>query len=271
MKTMRTIVMLICWLTVMLFQITRAFGECPLDHFIIGCNADGIAGNEDDDKLFVSCKQKYRHTGSTEYEQWYYPLRESIFSQYRYRIGEPGFDAFQADNPQANYTYDPNRALAGIPDTDYRILVECIAISDSLRAVHKEYPQFTIDAVGQWFNHSEIHHLRGDSHMHFSYQAQDGESLQWITYRLYDALDDGHSYEVSEPFTIVFNNSPLPGDLVIDGFVDYYDLAELSRYWLSDNASRRNDYYERADVNRSGHVDSGDLAILAQHWLDMLE
>jgi hypothetical protein len=51
------------------------YAECPLDHFIIGVNEDGVEGNEDDCKLFVDCSQKYRNTGSTSYKKWYYPNR----------------------------------------------------------------------------------------------------------------------------------------------------------------------------------------------------
>jgi hypothetical protein len=240
--------------------------ECPLDHFIIGCNRDGIEDTADDNQLFVDCLQKYRHSGLTEYANWFYPLSESIFTGYRFRIGEPGFDAFQDANPSAAYTYDPNRALAGAPNVDYNIIVECIDMSVGLRAVHKDYPQFTIDAVGQSFSHSYIYSLRGDGHMHMSYQALDGENLHWITFILYDALDDGVQYEPSEPITIVFNVEPLAGDLAVNGVVNGADLMELGRYWLSTDAGRHNDYYERADVNRDGLVNFCDFAIMASNW-----
>ncbi|MBM4025421.1 MAG: hypothetical protein FJ280_08430, partial [Planctomycetes bacterium] len=164
-----------------------AGADCPLDHFIIGRNRDGIAGTADDYTLFVDCRQKYRDSGPTPYSNWFYPLQKSFFPSYPYRIGEPGFDVFQAVNPRAGETYDPNRSPPGLPDLDYRITVECLVLSPGLRAVHKDYPQFTIDAVGQSFSHSGIHSLRGDSHVHMSYQATDGRNLQWITLRVYDA------------------------------------------------------------------------------------
>jgi len=240
--------------------------ECPLDHFIIGCNRDGVFGTADDRKLFVDCSQKYRDSGATEYAHWFYPLMKSIFPSYGYRIGEPGFDAFQRTDPSARYTYDPNRALAGVPETDYAIVVECVALSDGLRAVHKEYPQFTIAAPGESFSHSYLHSLRRDGHMHMSYQAVDGESLHWITFRLYDELDDGDPYEPSEPFTAAFNIEPVAGDLLVDGAVDVADLGELAFYWLAPEGARRNDYWERADANRDGFVDFMDFALLAANW-----
>ncbi len=239
---------------------------CPLDHFLIGCNRDGIEGTEDDRTLFVDSVQKYRHSGETEYANWFYPLQKSIFPSYSYRIGEPGFDLFQALYPGEILTYDPNRSPQGHPDLDYRVVVECVALSAGLRAVHKDYPQFTIDAAGQSFDHSYIHNLRGDSHIHMSYQATDGEGLHWITFRVRDSLEDGDLLEPSEPFTIAFIAAPLEGDLAVDGVVDTMDLIEFSRYWLRPGSSRHNDYWERADSNRDGHVDLSDFARLAANW-----
>jgi hypothetical protein len=240
--------------------------ECPLDHFIIGCNHDGIEGTADDRTLFLDSGQKYRNSGQTPYGNWFYPLQESIFAGYRYRIGEPGFDMFQAVNPGASITYDPNRSLAGEPDLDYRITIECVALSPGLRAVHKDYPQFTLDAAGQTFDHSAIHSLRGDSHIHMSYQATSGANLQWISFQIFDNLQDGEQYEPSEPVTLVFNVEPLPGDLVVDGKVGPADLAQLGRYWLSPESSRRNDFCERADTNRDGFVNMIDFARMAANW-----
>jgi len=253
--------------TVFILILARLGGaDCPLDHLVIGCNRDGVEGTDDDRKLFVDCSQKYRDSGEAEYANWFYPLRQSIFLSYGHRIGEPGFDAFQRINAGARTTYDPNRALVGEPDLDYRVIVDCIALSPGLRAVHKEYPQFTIDEVGQGFSHSEIHRLRGDGHMHLSYQAVDGEDLHWITYRLRDALDDGDTYELSEPFTVIFNVEPAPGDLAVDGLVDLTDLVELAHYWLHADASRDNDYRERADANRDGLINFHDFALAASQW-----
>jgi len=245
-----------------------ARAECPLDHFIIGCNRDGVEGTPDDKALFVDSWQKYRDSDETQYANWFYPLQKSIFTSYSYRIGEPGFDAFQAVKPSASYTYDPNRSLAGDPDVDYCVTIACVALSAGLRAVHKDYPQFTIDAVGQTFDHSYIHNLRGDSHIHMSYQATDGESLHWITFRVFDSLEDADQYEPSEPFTIVFNVEPPAGDLVVDGVVNLVDLAEMSCRWLSSESSRHNDFCERADTNRDGVVNLLDFAPMAANWSD---
>lgn len=240
--------------------------DCPLDHFLVGCNRDGIEGTADDRTLFLDCRQKYRNTGQTAYNDWFYPLQESIFASYRYRIGEPGFDLFQAVDPGAGMTYEPNFAPAGEPEVDYRFMIECVDLSPGLRAVHKDYPQFTLDAAGQSFDHSEIHRLRGDSHIHMSYQATSGTTLRWITFRVFDDLDDGDQYEPSEPITIVFNVAPLPGDLVVDGTVGPADLARLSRCWLRPGSSRDNDYWERADTDRDGVVNMVDFARLAASW-----
>ncbi len=252
---------IIIFLSVVTVQVCA---ECPLDHFIIGINEDGISDTDDDNKLFVDCRQKYRSSGTPSYANWYYPLSASIFSDYKWRIGEPGFDGFQGTNPNAIYTYDLNRCPVGTPNMDYRIMIECVSISSGFRAVHKDYPQFTINQIGQSFNHSEIHALRGDPHMHMSFQAVDGTSLFWITWQMYDAMGQ---YEPSEPFTLVFNTEPLAGDLVVDGTVDIYDLAELSYYWLRNEGSINNDYHERADSNRDGNVNFLDFAVFASNWL----
>jgi hypothetical protein len=243
-----------------------AGADCPLDHLIIGCNRDGIARTPDDRTLFVDCRQKYRASSAIPYANWFYPLQRSIFPTYPYRIGEPGFDVFQAVNPRAGDTYDPNRSLAGLPDVDYRIRVECLALSPGLRAVHKDYPPFTLDAAGQSFSHSGIHSLRGDSHVHMSYQATEGQDLQWITLRVHDDCDDGDRYDPSEPFTIVFNTAPRAGDLAVDGRIDFLDLHRLSHHWLAPDSTRHNDYWERADANRDGRVDLIDFALLAANW-----
>ncbi len=250
------------------------FADCPLDHLIIGCNRDGIMGTDDDMKLFFDCRQKYRHSGSADYLNWFYPLHESIFSSYPYRLGEPGFDAFQISGPTVGSTYDPNRCLVGQPDMDYRIIVECLSISPGLRVVHKEYPQFTMDEAGEYFNHSSIHESRGDPHMHLSYQAVDDYNLHWVTYCIYDGLADSsepNHYEASEPVTIVFVGEPLAGDLVVDGTVDSKDLAQFGYYWLNDKSERTNDYYERADANRDGLVNFLDFTLLASNWLESLD
>ncbi|AQQ09063.1 hypothetical protein L21SP3_00861 [Sedimentisphaera cyanobacteriorum] len=247
-------------LSVSLFLLTfsAASAECPLDHIIIGVNEDGIADTEDDNRLFADCRQKYRSSTG-----WYYLLTESIFPSYKWRIGEPGFDQFQQTNPDAGYTYDPQRALNGSPDEDYKISIECISISTGLRVVHKNYPSFTISQAEQSFSHSEIHELRNDPHMHLSFQAVDQTGLYWVTWKM---TDSEGKYESSEPFTLVFNAEPLLGDLAVDSKVDLLDLLELSAVWLRNQASSVNDFYERADTNRDGAVNMEDFANLAVNW-----
>lgn len=247
------------------------FADCPLDHLIIGCNRDGVMGTEDDMKLFLDCRHKYRHSGDTDFENWFYPLHESIFPSYPYRLGEPGFDMFQISG--AGSTYDPNRCLIGQPNVDYSLNVEVVSLSPGLRVVHKEYPQFTIDQAGQYFNHSSIHESRGDAHMHLSYQAVDNFNLHWVTYCVYDGFADSsepNHYETSEPVTIAFIKEPLAGDLVVDGTVDAKDITRFGYYWLDDEGDRTNDYYERADANRDSVVDFLDFALLASNWLEFL-
>lgn len=248
-----------------------SFADCPLDHLIIGCNRDGVAGTEDDMKLFLDCRHKYRHSGDTDYANWFYPLHESIFSSYPYRLGEPGFDMFQISG--VGSTYDPNRCLAGQPNLDYSLEIEVVSISPGLKVKHKEYPDFTIDQAGQYFNHSSIHESRGDAHMHLSYQAVDNYNLHWVTYRVYDGFADSgeaNHYEASEPVTIVFIREPLAGDLVVDGTVDVNDLVQFGYDWLNDHGDKSNDYYERADANRDGLVDFLDFSLLASNWLESL-
>jgi len=245
----------------------QIYAECPLDHLIIGINEDGIDGTDDDNKLFVDCRQKYRDSGSPSYIYWYYPLNTTNYSNYTYRIAEPGFDAFQNTNSSAAYTYDPNRCLDGTPDTDYRLIIECVSISPDTRIVHSDLPSFTIDEIGESFNHSEIQAARDDGHMHLSYQSQNCDRLCWVTWQIYDEIEDDLQYETSEPFTIVFNLQPSAGDLVVDGIVDENDLAEFCYYWFENNGSIYNDYYERADANRDGLVNLSDFALLAENWL----
>jgi hypothetical protein len=120
-------------------------------------------------------------------------------------------------------------------------------------------------------NHSYIHALQGDPHMHMSYQAVNGENLFWITWQVYDEMEDANQYEPSEPFTIVFNKEPLYGDLIVDGTVDGNDFAEFCYYWLSDNGSIHNDYYERADADRDGFVNFSDFALLALNRLESID
>jgi hypothetical protein len=124
-----------------------------------------------------------------------------------------------------------------------------------------------INEAGDWINHSAL----SDTHLHLEYRAPSptgATDMQWITYILYDDIG---TYEQSEPFSVVFVKDPLAGDLVIDGVVNMDDLAEFCYYWLEDNGDKSNDYYERADANRSGAVDFTDFALLAPNWLESME
>jgi hypothetical protein len=240
--------------------------DCPFDHLIIGCNQDGILGTEDDTKIFVDCRQKYRNSGIPAYCNWYYPLHESIFSEFPYRRSEPGFDSFQNYNPTEDHTYDPNRSLNLATEEKHRIVIECISISPGLRVVHGDYPQFEIVQAGDCLDYTVICEPRDDWHIHLSYQALDGENLYWVIYKIFDTSEKEDKYESSEPFTIVFNKEPLRGDFVVDRTVDVGDLIMLSNCWLFQNGSIENDFYERIDANQDSVVDFSDVALLASNW-----
>jgi hypothetical protein len=238
------------------------FGDCPLDHFLIGRNQDGIAGTTDDNELFVDCTQKYRHSdpehsGDPTWLNWHYPLYYNPRYD-RYQIGEPGFDTIKTD--------DPNRQLQGTANIDYQIIIECISIKPGFIAKNSTLG-IELNEAGDCINHSSL----SDPHLHLEYRAPapSGETdLQWITYIIYDQLG---TYGQSEPFSVVFVKDPLAGDLAIDGIVDINDLAEFCFYWLKDNGSRENDYYERADAYKDGQVNLLDFAAFASNWLQVLE
>ena len=248
----------------LIFMASSLFAECSLDHFIVGVNEDGISGTDDDNKLFVGCGQKYRNTGSTSHQTWYYPMSKSFFGDYR--LGEPGFDQFQGTVSTAAYTYDPNRCPDGEPTQDYDIIISCVSISSNLQAVPKDSYLSSITTAGQSWDYSDLCDYRNNTHTHMSYRSSNPNMCS-ITFQLYDDLE---KYEPSEIFTIVFNDTPLEGDLFVDGIVNQYDLIELGYYWLEDEGSIYNDYYERADANKDGIVDMLDFALLASNWLDSL-
>jgi hypothetical protein len=236
--------------------------DCPLDHFLIGCNPDGIIGTNDDNMLFVDCTQKYRHSdplhsGDPTWLNWHYPLYYNPMYG-RYQIGEPGFDTIKAD--------DPNRQLQGIAYIDYQIMIECVSIKPGFIA-RNSVLGIELNEAGDKINHSSL----SDTHLHLEYRApapSGATDLQWITYIIYDQLG---TYEQSEPFTVVFVKDPLAGDLAIDGVVDINDLSEFCYYWLQNKGSKSNDYYERADTNRDGQVNFLDFALFSSNWLQVLE
>ncbi|PKL48872.1 MAG: hypothetical protein CVV39_03650 [Planctomycetes bacterium HGW-Planctomycetes-1] len=243
---------------IILVTTSLCFAGCFLDHFLIGCNQDGISGTADDNKLFVDCTQKYRHSapdnsGGSTWLYWHYPLYYNIRYD-RYQIGEPGFDVIG--------TSDPNRQLTGTADVDYRIIIECVSITPGFSA-REVTLGVLLDEAGDSFNHSALE----DKHIHLEYRAPapSGETeLQWITYIVYDELE---KYGQSEPFSLVFVIDPPAGDLVVDGNVNIDDLAEFCYYWLETNGSKENDYYERADANKDGYVNFADFTLLASNWL----
>ena len=233
------------------------YAACFLDHFEVGCNPDGIFGTADDNDLFVDCSQIYRHSDPAHnadptWLYWHYPLYYSMI--YRdYNIGEPGFDTIKAD--------DPNHCLVGTPLVDYNLIIECVSITPGLKAKYTDStPNFTLQAPGDWFSHS----VYADPHLHIKYRTPTIDTLYWITLRIYDALG---KYQPSDNFTVVFVKDPLDGDLVVDGVVDGNDLAQFCESWLLDAGSRRNDFYQRADINRDGAVNITDFVLLARNWL----
>lgn len=256
-KNIKLLITLIC-----LSVVSLCNADCPLDHFLIGCNPDGINGTSDDYKLFVDCTQKYRHSdslhsGDPTWLNWHYPLYYNPMYG-RYQIGEPGFDLIKSD--------DPNRMLQRTANIDYQIVIECISIKAGFIAKNSALG-IELNEAGDTINHSSL----SDTHLHLEYRASapsGGTDLQWITYIIYDQLG---RYEQSEPFSLVFVKDPLAGDLVIDGTVDISDLAEFCYYWLQDNGSKSNDYYERTDSNRDGQVNFLDFASFASNWLRALE
>jgi len=251
------LITLICLSTVSLSD-----ADCPLDHFLIGRNPDGITGTDDDFKLFVNCTQKYRHSdplhsSDPTWLNWHYPLYYNPRYN-RYQIGEPGFDIIKAD--------DPNRQLQGTANVNYRIIIECISIKPGFIAKNTALG-IELNEAGDTINHSSL----SDAHLHLEYRAaapSGGTDLQWITYIIYDQLG---TYEQSDCFGVAFVQDPPAGDLAVDGTVDISDLAELCYYWLRNNGGRTNDYYERADCDRDGQVNFSDFALFASNWLQSLE
>lgn len=221
---------------------------CSLDHLLVGCNPDGDPNTtQDNDRLFFDCSQKYRNTPA-EWFADYYPLPKSFFGDYR--LGEPGVDVITAGA----------RAITGAKNVDYRIMVECVSISDDLRVLNGT--AVVLAQTGDEFSHSALY----DNHVHLTYyvpNAAAAAKLQWVTLRLYDALG---RYQPSMPCTIVFCQPPAPGDIVVDGFVDAADLAEFCKKWLADGADRSSDYHERADINRDGTVNILDFAVFGAFY-----
>jgi hypothetical protein len=245
---------------VILIFSTTAAADCPLDHLLIGCNPDGVAGTEDDMKLFVDCTIKYRHSdpnqsGEATWLNWYYPLYYNERND-RYQIDEPGFELIEDS--------DPNRRLKGSLDVEHRIIIRCLSIAPGF-TVWNSTIGIVFDTPGDIFDYSSS----WDTHLHLQYRtaALIGQTdLFWVTLQIYDEIESAGQYGISEPFSIIFVSEPLAGDLAVDGKVDAADLVEFSYYWLENKGSRANDYYERADANRDGNVDFYDFALMASNW-----
>ncbi|MGD8499996.1 MAG: hypothetical protein PVJ86_05085, partial [Phycisphaerales bacterium] len=143
--------------------LTAASAHCPLDHLIIGCNPDGVAGTDDDMKLYVDCTDKYRHSdpnrsGDPTWLNWYYPMYYN--ERYdRYQIDEPGFELIE-DN-------DPNRSLAGTPNVDYGIIIRCLSITPGF-VVWNSSLGVIFDGPDDLFDYSRS----WDSHLHLQYRAE---------------------------------------------------------------------------------------------------
>ncbi len=251
----------VCLWLLLAILMPAAFADCPLDHFRIGRNADGVAGTDDDGRLFLDCTQKYRHSdpdhsGDPTWLHGYYPLYYNARYD-RYQIGEPGFDLLRDD---------PNRILEGIANQDYRIVIQCVAVSPGLTARNTAV-DVLLEQSGDQFVHSEMI----DPHVHLQYRvpAPADQSpltnLHWMRFRVFDALG---FYESAPEMTVVFVCEPLAGDLWVDGKVDLADMVELASVWLKHDAGRMNDFFERADTNRDGRVDLDDWAALASNWLE---
>jgi hypothetical protein len=57
----------------------------------------------------------------------------------------------------------------------------------------------------------------------------------------------------------------LAADINNDGQVDFYDYAILASQWLNTNCGAT-EWCEGADLDMSGTVDCGDLAIFVESW-----
>ncbi|UCG54138.1 MAG: hypothetical protein JSV32_05945 [Dehalococcoidia bacterium] len=58
----------------------------------------------------------------------------------------------------------------------------------------------------------------------------------------------------------------IPGDLNLDGCVDFSDFARFARNWCAYGCTRCS-WCDGADINHSGEVNNYDLEMVAQYWL----
>lgn len=261
-------ILLIVLITKTLLTVTYA--DCSLDHFAIGRNGDGINGTADDNKLFVDVTHIYRHTdpeyiGDPTWLNWHYPMYYDDWFE-EYYFDQPGFEVIEND---------PNRQLIGTKNIDYKITIKCLSITTGFIARNLT-ENIHLDSPDDSFCHSELDH----EHVHLEYiypwpaDADEPNEPLWITYQLYDAMEDGDIHEPSDEFTLVFLKSPIPGDIVVDHSVDLLDLKKLAGVWLGSGVGlpfntygqAAIDCFDRADINRDYHVNFIDFCLLAQHW-----
>jgi hypothetical protein len=241
----------------------QVLSYCPLDHLFIGCNEDSIGGTADDMKLFIDCRHKYRDAENPD--ERFYTLSISGLDPCSFILQEPGFDEINDGSQYDHPVKDPNRCLEGTRNEDYQIIVECVSISDNFKVTNLS-GSIELVEPRDYFIHSE----QPDTHIHLWYVWKGCEpyvepnELQWVTYYLRDSKG---KYNPSETFSVAFVQEPLAGDLELNGSVEANDLVQMSYYWLAENATEKNDYYERADCDYSGSVNIADFAMLANNWL----
>jgi len=258
-------------------QKQAAAHTCTSDHIAIGCNPDGVrttTGEPNDDRqLFVSYEHVYRHTDPNDlaapsYANRYYPLSYSLIHQ-DYYVSEPGFgQLWHSDYPGGPIAHQEHM-LSGDPQIDYDLWVKCISLAPPLRLCEGEAGDFCIPDDTMEFNISDY----DQHHVHMKYRVPTQHDLYWATFVLYDRLG---AYQDSEPFTLVLGRAPLPGDVAVDGGVDYADLAHLANHWTDSfdttdpnclTYARQSDFCQRTDINQDFTVDLFDWAHLVANWL----
>lgn len=271
MKSICTLLLCTC---VILLHSDSSRADCAYDHLEIGCNEDGEPNTPDDNSLFLDVHHLYRRTDPNHRDDytwlnWYYTLYPvgGDPDASTFVISEPGFDLIHADE-------DPNRCLTGTPNSDYRIVIQCLDLSPGFQAASL-FEEILLDEAGDAFAHSDL----SDPHVHLYYTAPaPGDSLHWIRYRavdaFYDPADPNSGYQPSRPVTVVFGRKPLDGDIHVDGHVNLLDLEKLTAAWLMENdcpvwnpnKQAAFDLFDRADINRDYRVDLLDFNDLTRHW-----
>ena len=219
-----------------------AFAGCPLDHLYIGCNPDGVVGNEDDNQLYIDCSEKYRNSPSG-WANRYYPLGGvSFFGDYR--LNQPGFNLISDD---------PSRVLSG----DVDLVIECVGISEEIAVIAGN--TIVMDDTNDSFEYSG-----GHVHLTWRVAVSGASKMQWVSLRV---IDNSGNYEPSRVCSIAFGVEPMVGDVSLDGEINVADLVEMMSWWLEGSGGPDNDFCERADCNVDGRVDLEDFALLAEVWL----